>query len=354
MERTVLVMPDYGDANPYQHQLQDALTNHGVSVVSGDGTGMFPVFGAYLENGRPPILHLHWLHPYLMGVGPITTAVKGLRLMVELVLLRSLGVRIVWTVHNLLEHDRRAPRVEATCKHLILRLIDAGIVHCESAREAVIETYRLPPRLKSKLSVIPHGHYIDWYPNDISRAEARADLDIPDSWTVFLFFGRIHPYKNVTELVRAFGEVDETRARLFIVGQPSTTELADELREVNQRDERVRTDFGYVPDGAVQRYMKAADVVVLPYHDGLTSGAAILAASFERSIIAPDRWCIGDRFGTGSGLIYDPDSEPLTRVLSRALETDTKSIGKRNRERVETPTWSTIGEWTAGVYFGQR
>lgn len=353
MALPVLVMPDYGDANPYQHQLQEALAGHEITVVSDDGTGAFPVFSAYLENGRPRILHLHWLHPYLMGGGPITTAVKGIRLMVELLLLRWLGVRVIWTVHNLIEHDRRAPRVEATCKHLILRLIDAGIVHCESARDAVIETYRLPPRLKSKLSVIPHGHYIDWYPNDVSRAEARTDLEIPESSTVFLFFGRIHPYKNVTGLVRAFGEVDEPRVRLFVVGQPSNAELADELTAFCQRDDRIRTEFGYVPDEAVQRYMKAADAVVLPYQDVLTSGAAILAASFGRPIIAPDRGCIGDRFGTGSGLIYDPESEPLARVLSRALEADTESIGKRNRERVEIPTWSTIAELTAGVYFSR-
>jgi glycosyltransferase involved in cell wall biosynthesis len=349
----VLVMPDYGDSNPYQLQLQEALADLGITVVSDDGTGLFPVFRGYLENDRPRILHLHWLHPYLMGEGPIITAVKGIRLMIELLLLRWLGVRVIWTVHNLIEHDRRAPRVEATCKHLILRLIDAGIVHCESARDAVIETYRLPPRLKSKLSVIPHGHYIDWYPNDISRAEARADLEIPESSTVFLFFGHIHPYKNVTGLVSAFGEVDDARVGLFVVGQPSNSELADELTTLCQRDERIRTDFGYVPDEAVQRYMKAADVVVLPYYDGLTSGAAILAASFGRPIIAPDRGCIGDRFGTGSDLIYDPEREPLTRVLARGLEADTETVGRRNRERVETPTWLTIAELTADVYFNK-
>lgn len=353
MEPTVLFMPDYGDANPYQHQLRDALAGYGVSVVSDDGTGLFPVLRAYLENDRPQILHLHWLHPYLIGGGPLTTALKGTRILIELLLLRWLGVRVVWTVHNLFEHDRRAPRVEAACKHLILRLVDVGIVHCESARVAVIEAYRLPPRLQSKLSVIPHGHYMDWYPDDISRGQARASLEIHESWTVFLFFGRIEPYKNVTELVRAFAALDESRVRLLIVGQPSNRNMADNLLAASQRDDRIRTEFGYVPDEAVQRYMKATDVAVLPYCDGLTSGAAILAASFGRSIVAPDRGCIGDRFGTGSGLIYDPDHESLTRVLTRALEVDTTRIGKRNRERVETPTWSTIAEWTAGVYFSQ-
>lgn len=351
MELSVLSMPDYGEANPYQHQLQEALADHGVSVISDDGTGPFPILRAYFDNSRPRIIHLHWLHPYLMGRGPITTAMKGVRLMFELLLLRWLGVRVVWTIHNLIEHDQRAPRVEASCKHLILRWIDSAIVHCDSAIELVIDTYRLPPRTESKLVVIPHGHYIDWYPDDISRDEAREALGMPKSSTVFLFFGRIQSYKNVPELVRSFGAIEEPRARLLVVGQPATAELADELRTVCQRDSRVRTVFEYVADEAVQRYFEAADVVVLPYRDVLTSGAAILAASFGRSLIAPNRGCIGDRFGTDSGLIFDPDTESLTRVLERALRVDTNRIGAWNRDQVETPTWPAIGEFTADVYF---
>ncbi len=51
---------------------------------------------------------------------------------------------------------------------------------------------------------------------------------------------------------------------------------------------------GYVPDDRLDLFLNAADRVVLPYTEILTSGAAILAMSFGRPIIAPDRGALRD------------------------------------------------------------
>lgn len=350
MGPTVLFLPDYGDANPYQPQLARALGNHGVSVSMASGTGPFPLLAAFVAHGRPPVVHLHWLHPYVVGRGPVTTGLKGGRFIVELLVLRLLGVKLVWTVHNLLEHDRRAPEVETAVKRVVFRLVDAGIVHCESARQAVGKTFRLPRRHRSKLTVVPHGHYTDWYPNDRSKGTARRSLGLRDAGTVFLYFGRIHPYKNVLGLVEAFKSLAAERARLMIVGRPRDTSLAATIAHASDVDPRIRLQFDYVPDDAVQRYVNAADVVVLPYRDVLTSGSAVLAASFRRAIIAPRCGCIADRFDDASGLIYDPVADGLERALERALSVDLDRIGRRNYARVREPDWGAIAAATAVVY----
>ena len=46
----------------------------------------------------------------------------------------------------------------------------------------------------------------------------------------------------------------------------------------------------FVPDGEVQHYLLAADAVVLPFKEILTSGSAMLALSFGRPVVAPHGW----------------------------------------------------------------
>ena len=47
----------------------------------------------------------------------------------------------------------------------------------------------------------------------------------------------------------------------------------------------------YIPDAELQVWLRAADVVVLPFRDILTSGSAILALSFGRAVVAPALGC---------------------------------------------------------------
>lgn len=350
MAASVLFMPDYGEANPYQPLLAGALHDRGFHVTMASGSGPLPVLGAFWRQGRPDVVHLHWLHPYLVGRGPVTTLLKGGRFIAELLVLRLLGVTLVWTVHNRLEHDRRAPRTEAALKHAVLWLVGAGVIHCGAAEAAIARTYRLTRRQRAKLHVVPHGHYVDWYPGDHARATARRALGLPDHATVFLYFGRIQPYKNLPALIEAFRSLSADTARLLLVGAPRDEAIAERLIEASGDDERIRRVFEYVPEDAVGQYVAAADAVVLPYRDVLTSGSAVLAASFKRAIVAPRRGCIADRFDDGTGLIYDPVDDSLGAALERALAVDLDRIGRGNFERVCEPDWPTIARLTGAVY----
>lgn len=349
MPRSVLFLPDYTESNPYQRLLADALKARNVSVQAATGSGLLPVLRAYLATGRPDVVHLHWLHPYFVGRGPATTAVKGVRFILQLLILRTLGVHLVWTVHNHISHDSPSPRVEAVFKHLLLRF-STGIVHCEVARQTVLETLSLPTRYHSRLTVIPHGNYVGWYPNDSSKTESRRRLDIPDEPTVFLFFGRVTHYKNLSTLVEAFGTLRRSDVRLLVAGPVDSDSLAKTLQEAAELDDRIRLETGYVPDQDVQLYFTAADAVVLPYVDVLTSGAAVLAASFARPIVAPALGCIPERFDMGEGLIYDPSTGGLEGGLRRALAADLGRIGQAQFERVSEPTWPAIARATKVVY----
>jgi glycosyltransferase involved in cell wall biosynthesis len=198
--------------------------------------------------------------------------------------------------------------------------------------------------------VIPHGHFIDSYENTVSREEAREWLGVGDE-PVFLFFGNVRPYKGVDDLVAAFKRLDGD-ARLFVVGRSLDDEEADaRLRAACAEDDRITTVFEFVPEADIQRYMNAADALVLPFEEVLTSGSAILGMSFGRAVVAPRLGCLPDVLSETPELLYRPDDpDGLYDALRRAREADLEAAGQRNYEKVRGYDWNGIAARTRSVY----
>lgn len=348
---TALFLPYY-ETNPYQDELARGLESAGVDVVAGDHTDPLPLAQAFHEHGVPDVVHLHWAHSLFDARYRPVMFLLGCRLFLELAVARLLGVDVVWTVHNRFHHERRTLGPERLFRAMLCRVSDAVLVHGEGARDAVVEAYRLPDHVASRVEVVPHGNYVDVYRNDVSRSEARERLDIDTDATVFLNVGNIRPYKNVPGLVETFEELPGSDRRLLVVGQPPTDDSRRErLGRLCTRDDRVRTVFEYVPESELQVYLNAADAVVLPFEDVLTSGSVVLALSFGRPVVAPRLGCIPDTVGGCDDLLYDPSApEALARTLDRTREVDLDVLGTRSLARAEQLDWETIGRETASVY----
>lgn len=173
----MLMIPDYTRTNAYQRELQRGLQACGVDVSLSGGRGKLPIIGAIKLHGRPDVLHLHWTHGFIVAPGRFRTIIRGIRFLAELSLLRTLGVKIVWTVHNIWEHERRQPQLEFIFQRFLVMLCNHLIVFCVAAQEAVMQSFRLSERYREKIAVIPHEHYITSYPNRITREDARKKLD---------------------------------------------------------------------------------------------------------------------------------------------------------------------------------
>jgi len=348
----VLSLPDYSDNNPYQRLLAAALTAQGVRAVRGrpGPRQPFPIVSAWLRAGRPSVLHLHWTHEYLKGAdGP--TRLNRARFQGQLRLLRRMGVRIVWTMHNLGGHDGGRHAHETAVHRDLVRLVDAVICHCAAARDAAIAAYRLSAADAAKLHVIPHGHYMGTYPDTITRTEARERLALPARGPVLLFLGAVRGYKGTDDLVAAFRSIPDADARLLIAGRPKGAGIEARLGAAAAADPRIQLYLGFVPNADLQVWLRAADAMVLPFRDILTSGSAILALSFGRPVIAPALGCLPETVPPTAGILYDPDSpDALRDALVAALSADLVTLGDGALARAHELDWAPIATRTAELY----
>jgi glycosyltransferase involved in cell wall biosynthesis len=342
----VRFVPYWAGENPYQRLLADELARLGVDV-DGERADVLPrAFGRV----RPDVLHLHWLTPLYRGAGAWRNAVKIGVLALRLWVLRLRGTRIVWTAHNLTGHETAGAREELVFAGLVARVAHVVIVHGASAEEILRRRLRLGP--SHRIVVIPHGSYVGAYPAGLDAAEARARLALDDSATVFLFLGQIRRYKGLQELLEAFRGFPDPQCRLVIAGRPAGEGALETLEAAARSDARVLLVPRFVPDDEVQVYMAAADVVVLPFLDVLTSGSVVLAMSFGKPCLSRRVGCVEDAIGDAGGIYCGPGADGLRAGLAqaRAAKPRWPAMGAANRRRAEDWSFARVAARTLAAY----
>jgi beta-1,4-mannosyltransferase len=333
--------------NPYQKLLVGHLKRLGVNIAERSKSNFF--LWQALLGCKADVLHLQNLRPW-MRRNRMMGALHGAFFLCQLVILRVVGVKIVWTAHDIRSHGPGAKRLERLAAALTARIAHAIIAHCENARAEVLQWLFVPN--EKKVFVIPHGHYIDYYENKIDRAKARLILGIPNENFMFLFVGSIWRYKGVIELIDAFRRLPSDDPYLVIAGNSPDALLTDAIRR-KAAGGKIKFIPGFVQDDELQIYMNACDVVVLPYQDILTSGAVILAMSFRRPCVAVNRGCLGDVLNNSGAFIYEADSEDgLLHAMERAIDHrgELTDMGRYNQEQACRWGWDYVAQKTLDVY----
>ena len=333
--------------NPYHTELEKALRSLGIKVLCPhDLKALCRDYRGGVE--KVDLVHIHALPQF----GWSSIALRGyIGFCLRLVWLRIMGVKLVLTMHNLENHESRNRWIENLVVRCFAPQIGGIIVHGKSAKQLVEARWRR--RKGNLIHIIPHGHYIGSYKNEISGEAARMHFGFNASNLVFLFLGQIRPYKGVVELVNAFRPRTEQNVRLIIAGKSINQEIYQEVAHSIDGDDRIRFLPGHVPDDDIQLYMNACDVVVLPYRRILTSGAAVLAMSFGKPCIAPRAGCVTDMLDEKGTIFFDPTlSGDLERALQKAIDSRQRfrDMGLHNLRRAAGWDWESIGRATGAVY----
>jgi beta-1,4-mannosyltransferase len=337
----------YAD-NPYWQILKNGLEQAGVEFCQTNDQLYLQWRWLVQNRSCVDVLHFHHLrHNYAVN-DQRASYQSFLKFAAKLTLARLLGYRVVWTMHNLQPHERLKPeRVFHLTNWVLAQLANTVIVHCEYALQALRSQYGR----RGQVIIIEHPNYIETYPNSISREQARKILGIPEVKNVFLFLGAVRPYKGVEKLVRVFGKLEQEDLKLLVVGKMWDKDLENQLNHLAAQDDRIEIFPDYVPDKDLQIYFNAADAVVLPYSDVLSSGSAVLAMSFGRAVIAPRIGCLSEVVTEDSGILYDESElEGLFEALKESLQVNLDKLGSGAYSRAREFTWMQMVDRTLQAY----
>lgn len=235
------------------------------------------------------IFHIHWLYelgfifkiPLLAFLSQLFFFLYSLKF---ITILKVLGFKVVWTVHNVSTHEKQTLNDAFISKYLAF---------CSNA--LIVHSYDTIAQLKkigiehNAIVVIPHGNYIGYYENSISKTEAQKKLAIGKNFT-FLYFGQIRSYKGVDTLIDTFEKVhtENSQTQLIVAGQCNDSTLKDKIEMFQKKyPESLYFFSNYIKDNEIQNYFNAADCVVIPFKRSTTSGSVLLALTFSKPIVYP-------------------------------------------------------------------
>jgi len=298
-------------------------------------------------SGRYDIVHFHWPEYCVNSRGLISAVFWSSALFVAMCWVRVCGGKVVWTVHNLESHDQQHPRAERMFWKIFTSLLNGYIALTNLGAE---QARRRHPALRTKLGfVIPHGNIRDAYSNsDISREQARSKLGIRASAKVIGFFGHVELYKGVTELVETFSALPGKDAVLLVAGKSSLPSAEQKsIDDIAAKDTRVVLRLEYIPPEEVTSYIRACDLMVLPFREILNSGSALLAASLDRPVLVPDKSTMRElQQFAGSEWVRLYSGDLTAEVLQKEMNAAAEGAAQRGRCRALEVGWQGL-DWRA-------
>lgn len=244
-------------------------------------------------------------------------------------------------VHEADYASGRGNGVAARAARRMWAAVPRVVVHSDAQRQAFLDAFQVPP---DRVAVLDHGADFVRYTTD-DRPAARAALGIPDDDFMFLSIGFIQPHKGFDRAVRAFAGMGELGCRLDVVGSVRVDEEAyrayhEELAAMASATPGVTLHTRFPSDEEFDRWLVAADVVVLPYRHIWSSSVLERAALYGRPVIVTAVGGLQDQ-GRGRAVVVDDDAG-----LFRAMW---DAAGRRPGDGWDLPTDAPVAEVMAAV-----
>ncbi len=347
--------PHYA-SNHYQSLLHAALLNAGINVTPVGVADVSTIPDQVLHDSAPFVFHQHWLREVYRGQRPDREGFDALdRYFGRLRLLRALGGKVLWTVHNLLDHDITADEqlLNRYCIQQMAKVADRILIHDGDARPSLEQACGFGIDRK-RFSVLHHPLY-----DDMLQLEPVCPRELEDREPIgvftYLCFGLMRPYKGGLELLTHYllclqnGKL--TNTQLIIAGVIQDKVL---LRTHAQLDETWRQHVTLinrrVSDEELAWLCRHSDIAVLPYRQILSSGSHFQAATFALPAIVPHSGMFVSLIEDGvNGLKYRNVTE-LSAMLLEAKALGSERLQEMGRSALARCRPQSSSEYVAARY----
>ena len=278
---------------------------------------------------------------------------------------KGLGKKIALTAHNVNQgrRDSNDSLLNRVTLKIQYRLVDHIFVHTHKMKNELVKDFGVT---EQAVTVIRHPINNAFPDTDLTPAEAKRRLGVGDGEKTILFFGRIKPYKGLEHLLAAFQQLgtSDGKYRLIIAGelQKGNEKYMDEIQRTMTCElgrGQIVLKIQFIPDEEMELYLKAADVMVLPYNEIFQSGVLFLGYSFGLPVIATDVGSFREEIVEGrTGFLCRPsDPADLARTIETYFISDLyRNLAKRRQEIRDYAnvhhSWDAVGELTRNVYAG--
>jgi glycosyltransferase involved in cell wall biosynthesis len=297
---------------------------------------------AVLVLSPPRLVHIQWLP--LIGRVPFDKWFTRV--------LKRLGIPTVYTVHNVLPHER--PHRFRGAFRSFYQIPDLLICHTESA-SLQLRTKIQPAT--SPIEIIPMGPSFPLPPQTPSTNDWRRELGLPASKQLVLFAGSIRRYKGLDFLLSAWHEVTRLRPEvlLIIVGTGPSAEVRRVSKTIKSLalNRSVTTRFGFLSVEDLTGHYLASDILVYPYRESTQSAALITGMTIGKPIVATRLPAFTETLTEGGALLVDyGDVGRLADALLKALDSADlrRRLGTANLRNAEAHQWRHIAQQTSASY----
>jgi len=198
---------------------------------------------------------------------------------------------------------------------------------------------------ENRIVLTPYTVDNDWWARQAERADGQAvrrKWSVPPDAVVFLFCGKLQPWKRPADLLRAFAKANVPDGYVVYVGEGSLRGALEAEARKLCLSERVRF-HGFANQSELAALYCAADLLVLP------SEYEPFGVVVNEAMLCGCPAAVSDRVGAGADLVRNGengyvfpcgDLEALARILREAAQDRARlrSHGAVARERMRT--WS--------------
>jgi polysaccharide biosynthesis protein PslF len=224
------------------------------------------------------------------------------------------------------------------------------------------EDYTILQQLNSRVRQIPIGSNIDVYrPHQLEIEEARQLLGLDNEAHLLGYFGFLNETKGADTLLQALAQLDASYHLVFIGGQTSSSDSENNQQFLDQLQTLIRelglTErvhwTGFVAEKRVSTFLHAADLMVMPYRDGvsLRRGTLMAVLAHGRPLLTTAPTVPTPELAHGKNVWFVPPDDPdLLAKGIRRLSADGELRQKLGETAVHVAarfTWDKIAAETA-------
>lgn len=361
--------------NPYVDLFYDALSPHEIELVG----ELKMDFDWLMENyDKLDAIHLHWpehlwrcfvptnkrrirhfLHKNVAGVWrlfqfwdrlkalpkfekllcPINKLEGVLEFRKFLKLCKQAGIHIIWTLHNIENHEGNDFFDKLGYQYLA-KATDLIIFHSEISKNEYLDRHHL----NGQSVVMPHGNYDGVYPSARTQNLVLTDLGLRDDLPVISCLGMLRNYKGLdvaTEAISLLGG----GVQFLCAGSPhSSFDLITLENKIAKLPNSLLIER-FLTYQEFSDYVSISDIILLPYNKITGSGALLAVLTLGRGVVASDlpyfREVLGNNSDAGV-LVPAGNSAAFADNIRNYLKIPAKKRSQAARSLAEIYEWEKV------------